>query len=427
MQTQEIEKFRNELIENLTSNILPYWIERMTDPRGGFYGRRDGYDNLVEDAPKGAILNARILWTFSAAYNATGNREYLDIAHWACDFIKDHFIDRKFGGIYWSVDAEGEPLDTKKQFYAIAFMIYGLSEYYLATKDESALETAWSLFESIEDHARDHDKGGYIEASTRDWKPIEDMRLSDKDANASKTMNTHLHILEGYTNLLRALKNKLKAKNMEDSEDLKIRVQRVEEATKGLLRIFLHLIENPTTHHLTLFFDDDWRKYDDTESFGHDIEASWLLLETAEVIGDEELYEETLRHTEKIAHAGLEGRLDDGSMIYERHESGELDTDRHWWVQAENVIGQLYLARYHSNMENEDGSDSEEFPQWIDSAYQSWRFITENLVDPSGEWYWSIKGDGTVNRDDDKAGFWKCPYHNSRMCLESLRILQSFC
>ncbi|MDE6023228.1 MAG: AGE family epimerase/isomerase, partial [Muribaculaceae bacterium] len=196
-----------------------------------------------------------------------------------------------------------------------------------------------------------------------------------------------------------------------------IEIGRVREATVNLLRIFLDKIENPQTHHLTLFFDDDWKKYDDAESYGHDIEASWLLLETAMVIGDPALTEETLEHTEKIALAALKGRQKDGSMVYELHADGTLDADRHWWVQAENVIGQLYLAKYHS-----DGAIQQ---YWLDSAIESWQFIAENLVDPKGEWYWSIKADDTVNRTDDKAGFWKCPYHNSRMCLESMKVLNS--
>lgn len=429
-------QFREELTDCLTNNILPYWIEKMTDPEGGYYGRRDGNDHLYADAPKGAILQARVLWSFSAAYRRTGNPEYLAAARHAFDFILKHFIDKKYGGAFWSVSRNGESVDTKKQFYAIAFIIYGLSEYYLAIcdrlgrggrveGDEDVLNIAYDLFESIETHARDFEKGGYIEATTRDWEPIADMRLSERDANASKTMNTHLHILEGYTNLLRALK-KAKDKlsdesifNLENTEQKKnnpvdnaLRINKVEEATKSLLKLFLEKIENPETHHLTLFFDGDWKKFDDAESYGHDIEASWLLLETAEVIGDKDLFEEALKHTEQIALAGLEGRQPDGSMVYERHADGRLDAERHWWVQAENVIGQLYLAKFHSA------------DKWLAKGYESWRYIADNLIDPKGEWYWSRRADGSINREDDKAGFWKCPYHNSRMCLEALKILE---
>ena len=351
----------------------------------------------------GAILNARILWTFSAAARVTGVGEYAEAARHAYGYILEHFVDREFGGTYWSLDAQGNPLDPKKQFYAIGFMIYGLTEYYRLTGDNEALERAVELFDIIETHSRDRVKGGYVEATQRDWTPIEDMRLSEHDANASKTMNTHLHIIEGYTNLLRTLKEKAPSHP---------RIGDVDEATRYLLRLFLDRIENPRTHHLTLFFDGDWNELPGAESYGHDIEASWLLLETAQVIGDEALTAETLRHSWHIAMAGLQGRCYDGSMVYERHPAGNYDNDKHWWVQAENVIGQLYLARFHG------------MPEYIGKAYETWRYIADNLVDPEeGEWYWSRRADGSINRTDDKAGFWKCPYHNSRMCLEAMHVL----
>lgn len=393
---EKMENFKKELYDCLNDNIMRYWIDRMTDPRGGFYGRRDGYDVLDADAPKGAILNARILWSFAAAYRLTHNEEYRDMALRARDYVRDHFIDRQYGGVYWSLDADGTPLDTRKQFYAIAFTIYGLSEHYRATGDEESLRLARELFNDIESHSRDTEKGGYIEAETRDWQPIADMRLSDKDDNASKTMNTHLHIMEGYTSLLRVWRDPA-----------------LLEATTGLLRIFLDRILDSETGHLGLFFNDDWERQDGIFSYGHDIEASWLMLETAMVIRDKRLYEETLAATARIAEAALEGRRADGSMIYERHADGTLDEDLHWWVQAEDVIGQLYLAAYHGK------------PEFIEGAADSWRFIREKLIDrENGEWYWSRLGkDGSIDRADDKAGFWKCPYHNSRMCIEAIETL----
>ena len=401
---------QSEFLNTLNDNILSYWIQKMSDPRGGYYGRRDGNDVLDPQAPKGAILNARILWSFAAAYRYTHNGRYRREAFRARDYVRDHFIDRKYGGVYWSLNPDGTPQDDHKQFYAIAFTIYGLAELYRSTGDDETLELATNLFQDIENHSRDLEKNGYIEAQTRDWQPIADMRLSDKDDNSSKTMNTHLHIMEAYTSLLRVWRDK-----------------RLLEATTNLLRIFLDNILDKKTHHLGLFFDDDWKRQDKIFSYGHDIEASWLMLETAEVIGDEKLYAETLKATEKIAMAALEGRLADGSMIYEKHSDGTLDTDRHWWVQAENVIGQLYLALYHNK------------PEYLEKARESWNYIKENIIDrEDGEWHWSRKGDpaphnkikeintgpGIINRNDDKAGFWKCPYHNSRMCIEGMETLE---
>lgn len=392
MESEMIKEFR----KCLDDNILYYWLDRMVDSRGGFYGRRDGFDMLDRDAPKGAILNARILWSFAAAFRLTGNFAYELLASRARDYIRDRFMDNVYGGVYWSVSADGKPLDTRKQFYAIAFAIYGLAEHYRTTGDEESLRMAQSLFHDIETHSLDREKGGYLEAQTRDWHPIADMRLSEKDDNSAKTMNTHLHIMEGYTALLRVWRS-----------------PELFDATKGLLRIFLDRILDKDTGHLGLFFNDDWEREDGIFSYGHDIEASWLMLETAMVIGDDGLYKETLAATEKIAMAALEGRREDGSMIYERHADGSLDDDRHWWVQAENVIGQLYLAAYHGK------------PEFVGAAAESWRYIKEKLIDPGkGEWYWSRRGsDGSINREEDKAGFWKCPYHNSRMCIEGIETL----
>ncbi len=387
------ETFRREVIDNLQKNILSYWIGNMVDPDGGFYGRRDGYDRLDENAPKGAILNGRMLWSFSAAYRVLGKTEYLQMAERAKHEIIDKFYDKEYGGLYWSLDAQGNPLDTKKQFYALGFGIYGLSEFARATGDAQAKEYALKLFHDIEKHSRDHVNNGYVEAMQRDWSPIADMRLSDKDWNASKTMNTHLHIIEPYTNLLRVL-------TPADAEYAAVR-----EATVNLLNLFLDKFMQPNGH-LGLFFNDEWIRQDRIISYGHDIEASWLMLECAQVLGDELLLERTLKATEHIATAALEGRCVDGSMVYERHGNGRYDNDKHWWVQAENVIGQMYLACFHAH------------PEQLERSYQTWRYIADNLVDAEhGEWFWSRKGT-EINRADDKAGFWKCPYHNTRMCLE---------
>ena len=389
------QKFKQELKAELTNNILPYWINKMQDSRGGFYGRRTGMEVLDENAPKGAILNARILWAFSSSYRSFGDAVYLETATRAKNYLVENFIDKEYGGVFWSLNYDGTPLDTKKQFYALGFTIYGLSEFYRATGDEQSKKLALELFETIEKYSKDKKLGGYFEATTREWLPIEDMRLSDKDDNATKTMNTHLHILEPYTNLLRIC-----------PENVQLR-----KAVSDLISIFLERIEDPDSHHLGLFFDNDWKRRDSEISYGHDIEASWLILEAAQVLGQPELLNKALIHTKEIAMAALEGRCSDGSMVYERHGNGHYDNDKHWWVQAENVIGQMYLWKYHG------------MEEMLGNAIQSWEYIKKNIVDhENGEWIWSRQG-MIANRKDDKAGFWKCPYHNSRMCLEILNLL----
>ncbi|WP_276866478.1 AGE family epimerase/isomerase [Bacteroides heparinolyticus] len=388
----DVKNIKQEMAKELVSNILPFWMEKMTDEvHGGFYGRITGMDELKPEAEKGAVLNARILWTFSAAYRLLRKPEYLEVATRAKRVIIDHFYDSEFGGVYWSLNNENRPLDTKKQIYALGFAIYGLSEYVRATDDKEALDYAIRLFGSIERHSFDALKNGYCEALTREWGEIADMRLSAKDANECKTMNTHLHILEPYTNLFRVWKD-----------------AQLEKQLRNLISIFVDKILNIKTGHLDLFFNEDWVSKYRIVSYGHDIEASWLIHEAALVLGDKEVLAKVEPLVEYIAAAADEGLLSDGSMIYETFLDKKQDeADRHWWVQAENVVG-------HVNLYQHFGDEVA-----MQKALRCWEFIKKNLIDyKNGEWHWSVRIDGTINTDDDKAGFWKCPYHNGRMCME---------
>lgn len=387
--------------KELTENILPYWTQKMCNPSGGFHGRITGSEKLDPEAPRGAIMNARLLWTFASAHRLlgsqatgeAGNACYLDMAFRAKREIIDKFYDPEHGGIYWSLDASGNPLDTKKQIYAIAFAIYGLSELYRACGDSEALEYAIKLFHDIEEHSFDSEKDGYFEAFTREWNTIGDMRLSDKDANESKTMNTHLHVLEAYTCLFRVWKDDL-----------------LEKRLRGLIGIFEKHTLGPDGH-LRLFFDDDWNCGYNIVSYGHDIEASWLIHEAALVLGDSEVLERVENLVPLIAAAAGEGFTQEGGMIYEMHgqqdAGSHIDGDRHWWVQAESVVGYFNLWEHFGDQAG------------LENAIMCWEFIKAHIIDrENGEWFWSLRADGTVNKDDDKAGFWKCPYHNGRMCME---------
>ena len=441
MMNETIRRMKGEMQDVLTNNILRFWIDKMQDrEHGGFYGRMDGAMHLHREAEKGAILNARILWAFSAAYrvlSAKGGEgllargaetpagevgEYLGMATRAKDYLLEHFIDQEYGGVYWSLDCEGRPKDTKKQFYAIGFAIYGLSEYARATGDREALDYALRLYESIEEHAFDREHNGYIEACTREWGEMADMRLSELDANYPKSQNTHLHILEPYTNLLRCLKE-FHARESCDyvpaiGSVLPVGVTfpmetlaAVEGSLRNLITIFTDDILNPETHHLDLFFENDWtRGAGQLESYGHDIECSWLLHEAALVLGDKKMLEKVEPIVQMVAKASAKGLQPDGSMIHEANlDTGHTDDDLHWWVQAENVVGWLNIYQYFGDKEA------------LQRACAGWEYIKQNLVDNEhGEWFWSRRRDGTVNLDDDHAGFWKCPYHNSRMCLETI-------
>ena len=404
-----------EMLDVVENNILSFWLYNMQDEEhGGFYGRMCGDGTLMKEASKGCILNARILWSFSAAYRVLRKPEYLKAAQRAKNYILKHFVDPVYGGTYWELDHLGNPIDTKKQFYAIGFTLYGLSEYVraayadpqVAADDvQETLDMCFNLYNTIEEHSLDEVYNGYIEAQTRQWGDIADMRLSELDANYPKSQNTHLHIIEPYTNLFRCLQE-LEEKGCDIDISSK---SKVEISLRNLIHIFTDRILNPQTSHLDLFFEMDWQRGAGwLESYGHDIECSWLMHEAALVLGDKQVLEKVEPIVRLVAEASEKGLNADGSMTHEANlDTGHIDSDRHWWVQAEAVVG-FYNIYQHFGDEAALGK-----------ALRCWQYIKDNLIDyEHGEWYWSRDEHGALNTTDDHAGFWKCPYHNSRMCLE---------
>ncbi|TEW67970.1 N-acyl-D-glucosamine 2-epimerase [Mucilaginibacter phyllosphaerae] len=390
----QLETYRQQLTSEL-ANILNYWMANTVDEQhGGFYGKIDNDNNVIPASPKGSVLNARILWSFSAAYNQNPDERYLQIAARAYAYIIKYFMDAEYGGVYWSVDDFGNPLDTKKQVYASAFTIYALSEYYKASGVAEAKNNAVGLYKLLVDKSFDREKTGYLEAFTKEWQPIADLRLSAKDANEKKTMNTHLHVLEAYTTLY----------SIWPEQGLYKQIQ-------TLIHNFLdHIIDNKTSH-LVLFFDEDWNKRSQTVSYGHDVEATWLLLEAAEAIGDDELIEKVKKVCTAITDAVKEGLDADGGLWYELEPAEKhLIKEKHWWVQAEAMVG-FYNTWQLTNKE-----------EYLALSLQNWAFVKQHILDKqNGEWFWGIDANGDVMQTEDKAGIWKCPYHNSRACIEIIK------
>jgi mannobiose 2-epimerase len=386
-----VQKLRERVELELRGDILPFWLKYAVDDEyGGFRGQIANDLTIDPLAHKGLILNARILWTFAKAYKVYGEEVYLRTARRA------FFWDAEFVGVYWMVDHLGNPVETKKRIYGQAFTVYALAEYAAASSEKEPLEKAIALHRMIEDVSHDGDNGGYFETYERDWKLAGEQRLSEVDMDEKKSMNTHLHLLEAYANLLR----------MWNDDTLRKRL-------RELLRIFLDQIIDPETHHFRMFFDEEWHDRLDRFSYGHDIEGSWLICEAAEVLGDRAILEETRTAALSMAQVVYEQALDeDGGLFYEGRGKEIIDTDKQWWPQAEAVVG--FRNAYEI-------SGKEYF---LKASEKSWDFIEKYIVDRRhGEWYWLVSRDGMPSNDKYKVDPWKCPYHNSRMCFEVMERL----
>jgi len=386
----KLSELKKAVTDNLKNNILSWWSVKIPDEvNGGFYGRINGSNVVFPDAAKGGILNARLLWTWSAAYRVTKNPEYLKLATRSRDYILTHFIDRESGGAFMSLNAKGEPLDTRKHTYTQAFFIYGLSEYSRATGDKEALEEARKIFELFEKHVLDKESNGYFEVFTRDWQRSRDRLIGEKSPADEKTMNTSLHVMEAYANLYRIWPDNIMA-----------------ERLRNMVEIFLDKIIDNNTGHLICFFDKRWNGTSRIDSYGHDIESSWLLYEAAHLLRDDSLIDRVKKVSISIANAAMEGIAPDGSMLTEKdNATGHTSTNRSWWEQAEAVVG--YVNAYELTGDE----------KYLNIAINSWNYIDRYFVDRKyGSWFTSVTPDGSGR--GEKAGNWLCPYHNGRMCME---------
>ena len=392
---------REAIASELEGNLLPFWRERSPDhARSGFIAEMANDGTVREDAPRGLILNSRLLWTFAALYRHLGDERDLDLARRAFDSLESSFRDREHGGYFWQVDAEGHVLDRSKKIYGQAFCIYALSKHHLATGEPAPLDAAREVYGLIERHAHDPHFGGYIEALAADWTEAGDLRLSDKDMDVAKSMNNHLHLLEAFTNLYRAWPNAGVASQLDE-----------------LIGLFGRQIlsRDPDDLHLQHFFDEAWNLRSDTCTYGHDIEAAWLLCEAAEVLGDEELEATVRLWAIELARTTLtQGVGEDGGLAYEGRGGEVISADRDWWCQAEAVVGFWHVY----------GLTGE--PAFAHAAAASWQFIDRHLVDRvHGEWFWRVQANGTVDETEPKVSEWKGPYHTVRMCLEMMRRLSN--
>lgn len=386
--TRELATLSAEVEKDLTDSVLPFWINHVTDPAGGFYGMVMSDGKPVPGAEKGAILNGRIIWTFSKAFGKYGLPQYREAADRAADYFIAHFIDPKYGGAVWSVDSEGAIKDGVKQTYATAFGIYGLAEHFRATGDRRSLDAAIGMFRTLEDKVHDHAGKGYLETFARDWFHS-DTKGVDGMAGATKTMNTHIHVMEAYTTLYQVW------------PDEELRACIVE-----LLDILQSKLYNPATKHLILYCDDDWKSLEEVDSFGHDIETSWLLCEAAQAIGDPEILARIRKQAVEMTDVALaEGLSEKGYMRYERNAKG-YSPQLSWWPQCETIIGCVNAWQLTGDR------------KYFDVAVKTWEYVKAHFIDKEyGDWFKALMPDETPARGP-KASMWNCPYHVSRVSYE---------
>lgn len=382
MRVEEIRKHLNE-------DIIPFWKKLKDEEYGGFYGEM-GYDlKLVKKADKGCILNSRILWFFSNAYMTVQDEECRSYASHAFHFLRDVFYDKEFGGVYWSVSYDGKPKDDSKHTYNQSFAIYALASYYGITQDKEALSMAYDLVKRVEICCKDD--YGYLEAFDRRFQPVDNEKLSENGIMAGRTMNTLLHVFEAYSELYRIDHNKDIADKM-----------------AWMLDIFADKIYNPKERRLEVFFDLNYNSLIDLNSYGHDIEASWLIDRGVELLGDP-VYEEKITPITKDLASHIHSVALDENSLYNECEDGRVDTKKVWWVQAEALLG--FLNGYHKDPTK---------TQYLETVGKIWDYIKNYMIDQrsGSEWFNELHKDGTPIKEKEIVGPWKCPYHNGRMCFE---------
>ncbi|ONI38670.1 N-acylglucosamine 2-epimerase [Candidatus Epulonipiscium fishelsonii] len=386
-----MKKLQQEIREELTNNIIPFWSNLKDEENGGFFGECDFNLNINKTASKGVILNSRILWFFSKAYLELKDNALLENATHAYNFLINSCLDKKYGGVYWSVDYKGNPQETIKHTYNQAFAIYALSAYFEASKDEKALDLAFNLVDLIENKCKDNN--GYLESFSREFAPMDNEKLSENGVIASRTMNTLLHVFEAYSGLYTVTRSK-----------------EVEKSMRFMLNIFKNKIYNPALQRQEVFFDLEYNSLLNLHSYGHDIESAWLIEWGTSLLNDKDLLEEISQIGTALANNVYQKAYRDNS-IYNENEHGKDDVTRVWWVQAEAIVG--FINEWQKNSQDET---------YKQVALDIWEFIKEYIVDKRehSEWFWDVDANFKPSSKKDIVEPWKCPYHNGRMCLEIL-------
>ena len=411
MRTSSTTPITPELKRHLIHDIVPFWLNMRDDQFGGFYGYMDANNVVNKNAPKGCILNSRILWFFSSVYQLCmdgllsesklqdegySSLDVLDSARHAFSFLKDYFYDVEDGGVYWSVAPDGTPIDTTKHTYNLAYTIYALVSYYQVSTDEEAMKIARKIKNTIELKCKDDI--GYLEEFTKDFTLIENDKLSENGVMAYRSTNTLLNVMQAYSSLYR------------EGKDLPFR-----EKLVAVYDLFENKIYNPDKGSQEMFFDFNFNPIINLQSFGHDIEVSWFMERMCKSLHDDNLSKRMSFYSDVIAEQVYNSAFD-GRSVAAECENGVIKETRIWWVQAEAMLG--FLNAYLKHPEN---------TYYYDAVRSIWNFVKEYMITNThpAEWYNEVSQDGVPDLSLPIASEWKCPYHIGRMCIEFIRIQET--
>jgi mannobiose 2-epimerase len=382
--------------ENLEKGILRFWIDHAIDYEyGGMFGWLDRNGTPIKPGTKSLVVQTRVLWMFSAAYQQNPQPIYQEIASHVLKFLREKMWDSHRGGFYWLVDRGGRLVEDKKQIYGQSFAMFGLAEYAQAFNDRVARQEALDLFHLVDNRAHDDVNGSYHQTYSSDWKkPLNDDRIFDIPGGKHQCAQTSL--LEAFITLYTVTKDSKVHKRLEE-----------------LLDISINKLVNDHHGYTYIHLTDDWRPTtSNRSSYGHDIKLSWLLTTAAEALGcpcEPKVKSTTLALVDHVLQDGFDWKQ--GGIDWEGPASGQaIQKQKAWWVQAEGLVG--FLNAYQL---------THELRYWKAFEQQA-RYVFTYFVDHRyGEWF---ENDNPYEQAlGCKTHIWKEPYHQGRACLEIIRRL----
>ncbi len=394
-----------EVESNLKREILSQWFPRSVDVTNG--GFQENFDERWQPRePKlqrSIVYQSRLTWSAAAASKKYPEMAgtYREYAQHGLDFLREKMWDGEQGGFFWQIDAQtGKPTPDRggeKHVYGISFGIYAAAAGYEATHDAKVLDLAKRGFQWLDTHAHDTANGGYYEALTRDGKPILESPASNRsDAIGTvygrKSMNTHIHLLEAFTELHKVWPD---------------------PAVRRRLDEVFHIIRDKVYSEpgfLNLFFAPDWKPVPGSDSFGHDIEAAYLLVEASTALGKPNDRKTWSASRNLVDHA-LKVGWDEGNGGFYDHGpvAGPADgMDKVWWTEAEGLNALLLMHEKYGK----------ETPRYWKAFVKQWEFISKRQVDRQNRgWLSSVTREGSLIPNQPKSDQWKDPYHQGRALL----------